>query len=183
MDRVSYRLEKPFMVMATQNPIEQEGTFRLPEAQMDRFLLRVSLGYPGAEEEKEMCRRVQLQHPIETLTAVTTAEEIVKCQRGVREIPVGPDVCDYLVGLTRATREHAALRLGASPRGSLGIYRAAQSLAAIQGQSAVSLDQVRAVLEPVLAHRLLLRREALGDYPEAAAVVREIAARFVARGA
>ena len=93
MDRVSYRLEKPFMVMATQNPIEQEGTFRLPEAQMDRFLLRVSLGYPSAEEEKEMCRRVQLQHPIETLTAVTTADEIVKCQRGVRQIPVGPDVC------------------------------------------------------------------------------------------
>ena len=121
------------MVMATQNPIEQEGTFRLPEAQMDRFLLRLSLGYPDAEQEKEMCQRVQLQHPIETLTAVTTAEQIVKCQRGVREIPVGPDVCDYLVALTRATREHAALRLGASPRGSLGLFRAAQSLAAIQG--------------------------------------------------
>jgi len=178
IDRVSYRLEKPFMVMATQNPIEQEGTFRLPEAQMDRFLLRVSLGYPGAAEEKDMCRRVQQQHPIETLTPVTTADEIVKCQQGVREILVAPEVCDYLVALTRATREHAALRLGASPRGSLGLFRAAQALAAIQGQSAVSLDHIRALLEPVLAHRLLLRREALADYAGAATVVREIAARF-----
>jgi MoxR-like ATPase len=166
------------MVMATQNPIEQEGTFRLPEAQMDRFLLRVSLGYPGAAEEKDMCRRVQQQHPIETLTPVTTADEIVKCQQGVREILVAPEVCDYLVALTRATREHAALRLGASPRGSLGLFRAAQALAAIQGQSAVSLDHIRALLEPVLAHRLLLRREALADYAGAATVVREIAARF-----
>lgn len=178
MDRVSYRLEKPFMVMATQNPIDQEGTFRLPEAQMDRFLLRLSLGYPDAAQETEMCRRVQLQHPIETLTAVMTAEQILKCQRGVREISVGPEVCDYLVALTRATREHAALRLGASPRGSLGIYRAAQALAAIQGQNTVSVDHVRAVIEPVLAHRLLLRRDALKDYPDGASVVREIASKL-----
>src|ERR1035441_7759562 len=105
------------MVMATQNPIDQEGTFRLPEAQMDRFILRLSLGYPSAAEEKEMCRRVQSQHPIETLTAVATADQIVKCQRGVKEIQVGSEVCDYLVALTRATRQHPALRLGASPRG------------------------------------------------------------------
>jgi MoxR-like ATPase len=180
MDRVSYRLEKPFMVMATQNPIEQEGTFRLPEAQMDRFLLRVSLGYPSAEQEKEMCRRVQLQHPIESLTPITTAEEVVKCQRGVREIAVGPEACDYLVALTRATREHPALRLGASPRGSLGIYRAAQSLAAIQGQDAVTIEHVRSVMEPVLAHRLLLRRDASKDYPDGASVIREIAAKLSA---
>jgi MoxR-like ATPase len=175
MDRVSYRLQKPFMVMATQNPIEQEGTFRLPEAQMDRFLLRLSLGYPSAAQETEMCRRVQLQHPIDTLTPVTTAEEIVKCQAGVREIPVPPEVCDFLVALTRATREHPALRLGASPRGSLGVYRASQSLAAVHGNSSVTLDNVRAVMEPVLAHRLLIRREALKDYPDAAAIIREIA--------
>jgi MoxR-like ATPase len=178
MDRVSYRLEKPFMVMATQNPIEQEGTFRLPEAQMDRFLLRLSLGYPTAEQEKEMCQRVQVQHPIETLQPVTTAEQVVKCQQGVREIPVGAEVCDYLVALTRATREHSALRLGASPRGSLGLYRTAQALAATQGQAAVTIDHVRSLVEPVLAHRLLLRTEALKDYPDAASVVREIAAKF-----
>ncbi len=178
MDRVSYRLEKPFMVMATQNPIEQEGTFRLPEAQMDRFLLRLSLGYPSADQEREMCQRMQQQHPIETLTAVTTADQIVKCQRGVREISLGPEVCDYLVALTRATREHAALRLGASPRGSLGLFRAAQSLAAIQGLGSVSIAHVQAVVEPVLAHRLLLRRDALKDYPDATAVVREIARKL-----
>jgi MoxR-like ATPase len=177
MDRVSYRLEKPFMVMATQNPIEQEGTFRLPEAQMDRFLLRLSLGYPSAEHEKEMCQRFQAQHPIETLKPVSTAEQILKCQQGVREIYVGPEVCDYLVALARATREHPAVRLGASPRGSLGLYRTAQALAAIQGQNAVTIDHVRSVIEPVLAHRLLLRKDALKDYPDGAAVLREIAAK------
>jgi MoxR-like ATPase len=178
MDRVSYRLEKPFMVMATQNPIEQEGTFRLPEAQMDRFILRLSLGYPSADQEREMCQRMQQQHPIETLTAVTTADQIVKCQRGVREIQVGADVCDYLVALTRATREHSALRLGASPRGSLGLFRAAQSLAAIQGDSHATVDHVKAIAEPVLAHRLLLRREALKDYPDGLAVIKEIVAKL-----
>jgi MoxR-like ATPase len=180
MDRVSYRLEKPFMVMATQNPIEQEGTFRLPEAQMDRFLIRLSLGYPSAEQEKEMCQRVQVQHPIETLTPVTTADQILKCQRGVREISVPANVSDYLIALTRATREHPALRLGASPRGSLGLYHAAQSLAAIQGQSTVTVDHVRALAESVLSHRLLLRRDAQKDYPDGAAVVREIAGKITA---
>jgi MoxR-like ATPase len=180
MDRVSYRLEKPFMVMATQNPIEQEGTFRLPEAQMDRFLVRLSLGYPSAEEEKEMCRRVQVVHPIETLTPVTTADQILKCQRGAREILMEANVSDYLVALTRATREHVALRLGASPRGSLGLYRAAQSLAAIQGQSSVTVDHVRALVEPVLSHRLLLRQDAQKEYPDGAAVVREIASKVAA---
>ena len=180
MDRVSYRLEKPFMVMATQNPIEQEGTFRLPEAQMDRFILRLSLGYPSAAEEKEMCQRVQQQHPIETLTAVTTADQILKCQRGVREIPVGSEVCDYLVALVRATREHSALRLGCQPARIVGIIRAAESLAAIQGNSSVAIDHVKAVAETVLAHRLLLRREAMKDYPDGAAVIQEIVARLAA---
>jgi MoxR-like ATPase len=180
MDRVSYRLEKPFMVMATQNPIEQEGTFRLPEAQMDRFILRLSLGYPSAAEEKEMCRRIQQQHPIDTLTAVTTADQILKCQRGVREIVVGPEVSDYLVALVRATREHSALRLGASPRGSLGLFHAAQSLAAVQGDSQVTLDHVQALVTPVLAHRLMLRREAQKDYPDGAAVIKEIVSRLAA---
>jgi MoxR-like ATPase len=174
MDRTSYRLERPFMVMATQNPIEQEGTFRLPEAQMDRFLIRLSLGYPSAAEEKEMCVRAQQQHPIESLKPVTTADEILKCQRGVRDISVGADVCDYLVELTRATRGHPALRLGASPRGSLGLFHTAQALAAIHGSASVSIDHVKIIAVSVLAHRLLLRTEALKDYPDAAAVVREI---------
>jgi MoxR-like ATPase len=177
MDRVSYRLEKPFMVMATQNPIEQEGTFRLPEAQMDRFLIRLSLGYPDADQEKEMCIRAQQQHPIEILKPITNGDEIVKCQRGVREIRVGADVCDYLVALTRSTRTHPALRLGASPRGSLGLFRAAQALAAIDGKDSVSVEHIKTIAVPVLAHRLLVRKEALKDYPDGAAVIREIVAQ------
>jgi len=177
MDRISYKLEKPFMVMATQNPIEQEGTFRLPEAQMDRFLFRISLGYPDAAQEKEMCVRAQQKHPIDNLQPVTTGDEIVKCQRGVREISVGADVCDYLVTLTRATREHPALRLGASPRGSLGIYHAAQALAAIRGENAVSIEHIRELAVTTLAHRLLVKREMQKDFPDGASVVREILER------
>ena len=177
MDRTSYRLEKPFMVMATQNPIDQEGTFRLPEAQMDRFLIRLSLGYPDAEQEREMCVRAQQQHPIETLVPVTTADHILKCQRGVREIRVGTEACNFLVALTRATRAHPALRLGASPRGSLGLFRAAQAQAAIQGNDSASIENIRAVAVPVLAHRLLVKREALKDYADGAAVIREILAQ------
>jgi MoxR-like ATPase len=177
MDKVSYRLEKPFMVMATQNPIEQEGTFRLPEAQMDRFLLRLSLGYPDAAEEKKMCERNQSQHPIETIQPVSNAAEILKCQRSVREIRVPSGVCDYLVAVVRATREHPALKLGASPRGSLGLFHAAQALAAIQGNDSVSVAHVKTVAEVVLAHRLLVRLEARKDYPDGGAVIREILAK------
>ncbi|MGC9940536.1 MAG: MoxR family ATPase [Verrucomicrobiota bacterium] len=177
MDRTSYRLEKPFMVMATQNPIEQEGTFRLPEAQMDRFLIRLSLGYPSAAEEKEMCIRAQQQHPIDTLRPITTADEILKCQRGVRNISLGTDVCGYLVELTRATREHPALRLGASPRGSLGLFHTAQALAAIQGSASVTIEHVKTIAVSVLAHRLLVRKEALKDFPDGAAVIRDILAK------
>lgn len=174
MDRVTYKLEKPFMVMATQNPIDQEGTFRLPEAQMDRFLFRISLGYPDAAQEREMCLRARQQHPIDKLDPVTTGDEIIKCQRGVREIAVGQDVCDYLVNLTRATREHPALRLGASPRGSLGLFHAAQALAAIRGENAVTIAHIKEIAVPVLAHRLMLKREAQKDFPDNAAVIREL---------
>lgn len=174
MDKVSYRLEKPFMVMATQNPIEHEGTYRLPEAQMDRFLMRVSLGYPDAAQEKQMCERAQSQHPIETLQPVSNSEQILKVQRSVREIRVSSEVCDYLVTLTRATREHPALRLGASPRGSLGLYRAAQAMAAIHGSDSVSREHVQSVAVQVLAHRLLIRPEAQKDYPDGVAVITEL---------
>ena len=177
MDRISYKLEKPFMVMATQNPIEQEGTFRLPEAQMDRFLFRISLGYPDAAQEKEMCVRAQQKHPIDNLQPVTTGDEIVKCQRGVREISVSADVCDYLVTLTRATREHPALRLGASPRGSLGLYHAAQALAAMRGENTVSIEHIRELAVTTLAHRLLVKHEMQKDFPDGASVIREILER------
>ena len=178
MDRVTYKLEKPFMVMATQNPIEQEGTFRLPEAQMDRFLIRLSLGYPDAAQEKEMCVRAQQQHPIENLKAITTGDDIIKCQRGVREIAVSPEVCHYLVELTRATRSHPALLLGASPRGSLGLFHAAQAVAAIEGRSSVAIEDIKTIAVFVLAHRLLVKREAQKEFPDGAAVIKDILAKL-----
>jgi MoxR-like ATPase len=124
-----------------------------------------------------MCIRAQQQHPIDALKPVTTGDEIVKCQRGVREIRVSEDVCDYLVSLTRATREHPALRLGASPRGSLGLYHAAQAVAAIEGKDSVSIGHIKTIAVSILAHRLLVRKETQKDYPDGAAVIREIVAQ------
>jgi MoxR-like ATPase len=156
---VTYRLQKPFMVVATQNPIEQEGTFLLPEAQKDRFLMRMNLGYPSFADEKQMIERFQLRHPIETLQPVTTPDGILKSQEAVRAVKVAPDVGDYILKIVRATREHPALLLGASPRGSLGLFRAAQAMTAIAGNDFVSAAQVKAIAQKVLAHRLIIRRE------------------------
>jgi MoxR-like ATPase len=156
---VTYRLQRPFMVIATQNPIEQEGTFLLPEAQKDRFLIRMNLGYPNLNDEKQMVERFQLRHPIETLQPVTTPDKITKCQEAVREIKVSPDVNDYILKIVRTTREHPALLLGASPRGSLGLFRAAQAMSAIEGKDFVSVEQIKNLAQKVLAHRLIVRKE------------------------
>jgi MoxR-like ATPase len=156
---VSYRLQKPFMVVATQNPVEQEGTFLLPEAQKDRFLMRLSLGYPSLADEKQMIERFQLRHPIDALEPVTAPDHILRCQEAVRQVHVPPAVNDYLLAIVRATRAHPALRLGASPRGSLGLFRAAQAMAAIEGQESVSAEQVKSLASQVLAHRFILRHE------------------------
>jgi MoxR-like ATPase len=156
---VTYRLQKPFMVVATQNPIEQEGTFLLPEAQKDRFLMRMNLGYPSLADEKQMVERFQLRHPIDTLQPVATPDRILKCQEAVRKVKVPQEVCDYILKIVRATREHPALLLGSSPRGSLGLFRAAQAMAAIQGNDSVSATQVKALAGKVLAHRPIVRKE------------------------
>jgi MoxR-like ATPase len=156
---VSYRLQKPFMVVATQNPIEQEGTFLLPEAQKDRFLMRLHLGYPALADERQMVERFQLRHPIDTLQPVTTPDRILRCQEAVRQVGVPPEVCDYILKIVRATREHEALRLGSSPRGSLGLFRAAQAMAAIKGEGQVSAARVNALAVKVLGHRLTVRKE------------------------
>jgi len=165
IERVTYRMESPFMVMATQNPIEHEGTFSLPEAQLDRFLVRMSLGYPSLQDEKEMCQRFQLGHPIEQLKPVTTPDTIVKCQQAVRAVQVDSDVCDYILACVRQTRQDPGLLLGASPRGSLGLYRAAQAMAAIQGEIAVSKVQVDSLCEVVLNHRLIARSNPTQAFP------------------
>jgi MoxR-like ATPase len=176
VERVTYRMELPFMVMATQNPIEHEGTFSLPEAQLDRFLVRMSLGYPSLQHEKEMCERFQLGHPIEKLKPVTTPDTITKCQQAVRAVQVDSDVCDYILARVRQTREHPGLLLGASPRGSLGLYRASQAMTAILGEASVSRALIDSLTETVLAHRLIVRPEHKSRWNEGADIIREILA-------
>jgi MoxR-like ATPase len=174
--RVTYQMARPFIVVATQNPIEQEGTFLLPEAQKDRFLVRLSLGYPSLSDEKEMCEHFQLGHPIESLKPVTNPEQILKCQEKVREVRVASEVCDYILSLVRATREHPALLLGASPRGSLGLFRLAQALAAIEGGDSVSVAHVKKLAEAALAHRLILKPDANSRYRDVREIIKEIVA-------
>lgn len=175
---VTYKLQKPFMVIATQNPIEQEGTFLLPEAQKDRFLIRMNLGYPNLSDEKQMVERFQLQHPIETLQPVTSPDGITKCQAAVREVKVSSDVNDLILKIVRATREHPALLLGASPRGSLGLFRMAQAVTAIAGKDSVSAELVKSLSQIVLAHRLIVRKEEKFRNVKVEDIIAEIVARF-----
>ena len=154
-----YPLAAPFFLIATQNPIDHEGTFPLPEAQLDRFLMRIALGYPKPNEELAMLQRGQLRHPIDALKPVASAQTIIAAQGLVREVTVDAKVADYLLRLVAATREHDAIRLGASPRASLALFRAAQALAAVQGYDFVLPDDLKQILIPVLAHRILLRPE------------------------
>jgi MoxR-like ATPase len=148
-------LPRPFLVLATQNPIELEGTFPLPEAQLDRFLLRLSLGYPSAEDEKLIVRRFRQQSPLLELDPVVTADELIAMQRLCREVYVGDPVEDYIVALVRASREHPAVELGASPRASLALYHGAQALAAIRGRGYVIPDDVKSLVPAVMTHRLI----------------------------
>jgi MoxR-like ATPase len=153
-------LQRPFMVIATQNPIELQGTFPLPEAQLDRFLLQLPVGYPGAEDEVEMLRRFRTDNPLDDLGAVTDADEVTAMQKAVRGVHVSPAVEGYVVEIVRATRTHPEIDLGASPRGSLGLYRAAQALAAIRGRGHVLPDDVKVMAPYVLPHRLMTTAQA-----------------------
>jgi len=150
-------LPDPFLVLATQNPIELEGTFALPEAQLDRFLLRIGVGYPDAEAEQRIARRYQASaEPLDEVREVADGDAVRALREAARRILVSPDVEAYLVALVRATREHEDLRLGASPRSSVALYRAAQAWALLDGRAFVLPDDVRAVAHAVLDHRLLL---------------------------
>jgi MoxR-like ATPase len=176
VERVSYRMDRPFMVIATQNPIEHEGTFDLPEAQIDRFLVRMSLGYPSLQDEKQMCERFQLGHPIEKLKPVSSPDAIMRCQEAVRSIRVESEVCDYILARVHQTRRHPGLLVGASPRGSLGLFRAGQAMAGIRGESSVSIAQIDELTEAVLAHRLVIRPEEKGRLKSGNEVIRQLAA-------
>jgi MoxR-like ATPase len=159
VDGVTHHLQPPFIVIATQNPIDHEGTFPLPEAQLDRFMVRLSIGYPNPEEEGRMLDRFQKSHPIYDLEPVATPAELAECQKEVREVFVEDKVRNYLLDLVRATRDHGDVRLGCSPRASLALFRSCQALAAVRGRNFVLPDDIKRMVGPVLAHRLILRPE------------------------
>lgn len=156
VDGITHILPRPFLVLATQNPIEYEGTFPLPEAQLDRFLMRIQLGYPGMDDEINILDRQQYRHPIDDLQQVVSVDEVLEAQEAIKDIYIAPGIKRYLVELTRQTRQHADVYLGASPRGSLGLYRTGQARAAMFGRDFVLPDDVKALAMPVLAHRVIL---------------------------
>jgi MoxR-like ATPase len=174
VDGQTYALKPPFIVLATQNPIDHEGTFPLPEAQLDRFLMRLSLGYPSLEEESKMLEKLQRGHPIDDLTPVVTAAEMVAGQQKVREVFVDEKVRRYLLEIVHATRDHEALSLGGSPRASIALFRTGQALAALQGRDFVLPDDIKRVAQPVLCHRLILKPEARLRKIAIAGVIKEI---------
>lgn len=169
VDGVTYPLEKPFFVVATQNPIEIQGTFPLPEAQLDRFFMRLSMGYPAPEYEKNMLAAVTLAHPLEHLESVASPEDILTAQQLVRQIKVGDAVKDYILRIVSATRNHEEIRLGVSPRGSIALMRAAQAKAGVAGRDYVLPDDVKAMCSDVLAHRIICRGHNSGQSAAAAA--------------
>ncbi|MHB8172662.1 MAG: AAA family ATPase [Thermincolia bacterium] len=161
VDGVTHRLPRPFLVLATQNPMEHHGTFPLPEAQMDRFIIRTNLGYPSYEEEIFILQRLEQKHPIEAIKQVVDAEELIIMQEKVHEVLVDTAILDYIVRIVMATREHQEVVLGASPRGSLSLLRTAKAYAAIDGRKYVLPDDVKTLAQATLAHRIVLRPEAL----------------------
>ncbi|HTK10749.1 MAG TPA: MoxR family ATPase [Ktedonobacteraceae bacterium] len=155
IERDTMPLPNPFLVLATQNPVEQEGTFPLPEAQLDRFLMRIQVGYPSEEEEQQILHRFKVEEPLESLQPIITAEQIKDLQQTIRQIYWQPEVEHYLLTIVRATRTHEAIQLGVSPRGTLALYRACQAYAALQGRDFVLPDDVKFLAPAVLAHRLI----------------------------
>jgi len=159
IDGETHRLKPPFLLIATQNPIDHEGTFPLPEAQLDRFLIKLSLGYPSLDEESQMLDMLKREHPLDKLQPVITAEQLAACQRAVRTVHVDAKIRKYITEIVHATRAHHDVRLGGSPRASIALYRTSQAVAAIRGRSFVEPDDVKQVVPSVLAHRIILQPE------------------------
>lgn len=159
VDGVTHVLAKPFLVIATQNPVDHEGTFPLPEAQLDRFLMKFSIGYPSLDDEMLILERLQLSHPINDLKSVVTSDEIVQCQQLVRQVHVDPKIRKYILQIVHLTRHHEHLSLGGSPRASIALFRTCQALAAIRGRNFVLPDDVKMIAAPVLNHRMILKPE------------------------
>jgi MoxR-like ATPase len=159
IDGETHRLKPPFLLIATQNPIDHEGTFPLPEAQLDRFLVKLSLGYPSLDEESQMLDMLKREHPLEKLQPVITADQLAACQRAVRTVHVDPKIRRYITEIVHATRGHHDVRLGGSPRASIALYRTSQAVAAIRGRAYVEPDDVKQIVSSVLAHRIILQPE------------------------
>ncbi len=174
VDGVTHTLPKPYMVLATQNPIEYEGTFPLPEAQLDRFLLRVRIGYPSIMNEIRILEEQQIQHPLEALKSVVKVKEIIGAIKAVREVYVSPAIKRYIVDLTGRTRQSDDVYLGASPRGSLALFRTGQARAAMQGRDHVLPDDIQEMAVPVLGHRIIVGPAARLREVSADRIVREI---------
>ncbi len=182
VDGITHPLPKPFMVLATQNPIEYEGTFPLPEAQLDRFLIRLELGYPLIDDEINILDRQQFQHPVDSLAQVVSEEELKSAQEAIKSVYVAPMVKRYIVELSRATRSHPDVYLGASPRGSLALSRTCQARAAILGRDFVLPDDVKALALPTLSHRVILGPAARLRDLTPGQIVSEITAKIPAPG-
>ena len=174
IDGTTYMMPDPFLVIATQNPIEYEGTFALPEAQLDRFLLRIRLGYPQPIEEIVILDEQKRAHPLDEIEVVLAVEELRDLQTAVREIYVDSTVSDYIVRLVNGTRNHPDVYLGASPRGSLALYRAGQAMAALLGRDYVIPDDIKALAEPALAHRLIIKTSSTIHDVQPGQVIREL---------
>jgi MoxR-like ATPase len=174
VDGETHQLPEPFIVLATENPIEYQGTFPLPEAQLDRFLIRVSLGYPGRDNELQMLERQHDVHPLVNLGQAITVEALVAAQQAIRAVHVAPPVAAYVVAVVEATRRHESVQLGASPRGSLALYNTARAWAAMNGRAWVEPDDVKALAEASLAHRVIVHPGARLRGVTSGSVIRDI---------
>ena len=183
VDGTTHRLPTPFVVIATQNPIEYEGTFPLPEAQLDRFMVRVSLGYPGHANELELLTMQHSRHPLEALGQALRVEHLIAAQDAIRAVHVAPAVAEYIVTLVEATRQHDDIYLGASPRGSLALYNASRAWATIHGRDYVIPDDVKALAEPTLAHRLIVSPSARMRNVDGRIIIGELLRRIAVPGA
>ena len=174
IDGTTYSMPDPFLVIATQNPIEYEGTFALPEAQLDRFMLRIRLGYPQPIEEVLILDEQKRTHPLDELEVVCSVDELRGMQSAIRDVYVDSTVAEYIVRLVNGTRNHPDVYLGASPRGSIALYRAGQALAGLLGRDYVIPDDIKALAEPALAHRLIIKTSASIHDVQAANIIREL---------
>ena len=177
IEQETHQLPRPFMVLATQNPIEHHGTYPLPESQLDRFMMRLRMGYPGSEDEKTILRQQSLNSSVGHITPVMHSDDVLALQREVREVAVDESLIDYLIRIVRATRDSEILDLGVSPRGSLALYHAAQALAFVQGRDYVIPDDIKRLVIPVFAHRIVVNSRystGLRRSDEAQAALQEI---------